>query len=172
MRGKGNNRLSGSGRSLGCARGEFMYIILYLYLLSKSLGQVGLATISMSCHARVALLPLAGGRWRRPLHPLLVALGRGLWALAALARAAAVARALAAALAAAAAAAGWASGGAAAALARAAHGGRRLHCGGGAATAGNCGRRRRGLAARRASRWRATRRRAGARRRATGVTAR
>ena len=73
-----------------------MYVILYLYLLSKSLGQVGLATISMSCHARVALLPLAGGRWRRPLHPLLVALGRGLWAPAALAPAAALARALAA----------------------------------------------------------------------------
>ena len=55
-----------------------MYIILYSYLLSKSVSPVAKWVWLLylcRCHVWVALLPLAGDRWRRPLHPLFVALG-------------------------------------------------------------------------------------------------
>ena len=48
-----------------------MYVILYSYLLSKSLSQVAKWVWLLylcRCHVWVALLPLAGGRWRRPLQ--------------------------------------------------------------------------------------------------------
>ena len=136
-----------------------LYYIHIYYLISESGGEKWVWLLYL-CHCpvgcRVAFLPLAGGRWRRPLHPLLVALARGLWAALALAPASAAALAVVAALAAA----GGAGGAAAAAPARAALDWSR----GRAAAAFGDGAWRRGVAARRGRR--VTRRRAGAKRRA------